>query len=262
MVKEGPPPPPFSEQIDRKSVEPAYVQLANIIRRQIAEGTFRPGDQLPSEAQLCRAYGISPMTVRRSINLLADQDVVTAFQGRGTYVKELEFDTVNFDLHELKDLLGKKTITETKLLDVRVVAADERTARKLNLKVGDLAIYIRRLFTSNGEPVFYHRAYLAYDPTRPIVEAEMDVTSLQGLFESTDNSLLKWGQLNIEAVLMNAEEAELLQSPLPSAAFFLEHLFYDFDNRPLSWGVFVFRNDTLRFSTQVGIHERGTKKKP
>lgn len=61
------------EKIDREAYEPAYAQLANILRRQIAEGAYRPGDQLPSEAQLCRLYGISPMTVRRSINLLADQ---------------------------------------------------------------------------------------------------------------------------------------------------------------------------------------------
>jgi GntR family transcriptional regulator len=64
-------------KIDRESYEPAYVQLANLLRRQIVDGVFRPGDQLPSVAQLCRRYGISPMTVRRSINLLADQGVVS-----------------------------------------------------------------------------------------------------------------------------------------------------------------------------------------
>jgi DNA-binding GntR family transcriptional regulator len=262
MVKEGPAPAPFGDQIDRDSSEPAYVQLANIVRRQIAEGAFRPGDQLPSEAQLCRAYGISPMTVRRSINLLADQGVVSTAQGRGTFVKTLELNTANFDLHELKDLLGRGTEVETRLLDVRVVSVDERTARKLQINVGDPAIYIRRLFNSNGQPVFYQRAYLIYDPTRPIVEAEMDVTSLQGLFAPSDHSLLKWGQINVEAVLMNAEEAEILQSPLPSAGLFLEHLFYDFDERPISWGIFVFRSDCLTFSAQVGIQERGGGMRP
>ena len=58
----------FEEKIDRDAYEPAYAQLANILRRKISKGEFRPGDQLPSEAQLCRRYGISPMTVRRSIN--------------------------------------------------------------------------------------------------------------------------------------------------------------------------------------------------
>jgi GntR family transcriptional regulator len=253
MVKEGPAPPSNSDQIDRKSDEPAYAQLANIIRRHIAEGIFRPGDQLPSEAQFCRRYGISPMTVRRSINLLADQDVVSTAQGRGTFVKPLELSTANFDLQELQDLFKGGSAADVKLLAVRVVSADERAARKLEIAEGDPTIYIRRLFTRDGQPIFYHRAYLIYDPTRPIVEAEMDVTSLQGLFAHADNSLLKRGHLNIEAALMNPEEAELLGSPYPAAAFFLEHLFYDFDDRPISWGWFLFRSDRLRFSTRVGI---------
>jgi DNA-binding GntR family transcriptional regulator len=96
---------------------------------------------------------------------------------------------------------------------------------------------------------------LIFDPTRPIVEAEMDVTSLRGLFTSGENTLLKRGQLTIEATMMNEEEANILQTPLPAAAFYLEHLFYDFKNRPISWGWFIFRSDNLRFHTQVGIIE-------
>lgn len=253
MAKEGPAPPLDSDQIDRKSREPAYAQLADIIRRQIAEGAFRPGDQLPSEAQLCRRYGISPMTVRRSINLLSEQGVVITAQGRGTFVKALELSTANFDLQELQDLFTNGNAADVKLLDARIVSADERTARKLDIKEGDPTIYIRRLFNREGQPVFYHRAYLIYDPTRPIVEAEMDVTSLLGLFAYADSSLLKQGQLNIEAALMNPEEAELLGVSFPAAAFFLEHIFYDFNDQPISWGWFIFRSDRLRFTTQVGI---------
>ena len=253
MVKEGPAPPPDSDQIDRKSYEPAYAQLANIIRRQIGEGIYRPGDQLPSEAKLCRRYGISPMTVRRSINLLADQGVVDTAQGRGTFVKPLELGTANFDLQELQDLFTDGSAADIKLLAARVVSADERAARKLEISEGDPTIYIRRLFTREDTPIFYHRAYLISDPTRPIVEAEMDVTSLRGLFTSADNTMLKRGQLTIEATMMNEEEAKILQTPLPAAAFYLEHLFYDFENYPISWGWFIFRSNYLRFNTQVGI---------
>jgi len=246
---------PNQYRIDRDSYEPAYAQLANILRRQIADGAYRPGDQLPSEAQLCRQYGISPMTVRRSINLLSDQGIVSTVKGRGTFVKPLELGMAHFDLRELQDLFINGASADVKLLDVRIVSADERTARKLELREGDPTIYIRRLFTREEKPIFYHRAYLVFDPTRPIVEAEMDVTSLQGLFTSAENSMLKRGQLTIEATMMNEEEAKILQTPLPAAAFYLGHLFYDFENRPISWGWFIFRSDHLRFHTQVGIHE-------
>jgi GntR family transcriptional regulator len=243
------------DQIDRDSYEPAYLQLANILRRQIANGSYRPGDLLPSEAQLCRRYGISPMTVRRSINLLSDQGVVNTAKGRGTFVKPLELGTAIFDLREFQDLFNEDAITNIRLLDVRIISADERTARKLAIVEGDPTIYIRRLFTREERPILYHRAYLIYDPTRPIVEAEMDVTSLKGLFACAENTMLKRGNLTINATLMNEEEAKILGIPLPAAAFYLEHLFYDYENRPYSWGWFIFIGQHLRFSAQVGIHE-------
>jgi len=240
------------EVIDRNSYEPAYSQLANILRRQVAAGVFRPGDQLPSEAMLCRSYQVSPMTVRRTINLLSEEGVVNAVQGRGTFVSALELGRAAFDLQELQDLFNDSAMA-VKLLDARIVSVDERTARKLDLAVGERTIYIRRLLTVNDEPAFYHREYLVYDPTRPIVEAEMEVTVLQGLLDGTGSAILKRGELSVEACLLNEEEAKILQTPLPTAALCLEHLFYDFDDQPVSWGWFVCRSDCLRFSTSVGI---------
>ncbi|MBN1220326.1 MAG: GntR family transcriptional regulator [Anaerolineae bacterium] len=241
------------EIIDRDSYEPAYAQLANILRRQVANGVFRPGDQLPSEAKLCQSYQVSPMTVRRTINLLAEEGVVSTVKGRGTFVKALELGHAAFGLQELQNLFNDPAMA-VRLLDVRIVSANERTARKLNLAVGQKTIYIRRLLTINDNPAFYHREYLIYDPTRPIVEAELEVTTLQGLFDGTGSAMLKRGKLKIEACLLNEEEVTLLQTTLPTAAFYLEHLFYDFNDCPVSWGWFICRSDYLHFATRVGIN--------
>jgi len=245
--------PTIPNSIDRDSYEPAYAQLANIIRRQIADGQFRPGDQLPSESQFCRKYGISPMTVRRAINLLADEGTVSTEQGRGTFVKSIELSSASFDLKEFGKLFLKDSGGEFKFLDVRIVSANEKTARKLEISIGEPVIYICRLFSKENDPVFYHREYLIYDPTRPIVESEMDATSLKGLFSDTENKVLKCGQLKIEATLMTEEEANIFGYKLPAAAFYLEHLFYDFDNRPISWGWFIFPSDRLYFTTKIGL---------
>ncbi len=236
--------------IDRSSFEPAYSQLANILRQSMADGLLRPGDQLPSEAQIVERYGVSPMTVRRAINILVDQGVVIAEQGRGTFVKPIALSAATFQLEQLENLFGGATV---QVLEARIVAADERVARKLALQVGKRTIYIRRLLWNQGEPVFYHREYLIYDPSRPIVEAELEVTALQQLFSGISQSLLKHGDIHIEATLLNEEEARLLKAGQPMAAFCFEHLFYDFSNCPISWGWFIGRADRMRFSTSVGL---------
>lgn len=246
---------PESNTIDRDAFEPAYSQLANILKAQIVAGAFRPGDQLPSEAQLCRTYGVSPMTVRRSINLLADQDVVSTAQGRGTFVRRLQFGTAAFDLSELHSMFSDDDTTSVKLLDARIVAAHQRAADKLAVSVGDNVIYIRRLLIVEDRPAFYHREYLLYDPRRPIVESEMEITSLSGLFSGSGSAIVKRADLAINATLMNEEEAGLLKIQLPAAAFFLEHIFYDFDDRPISWGWFIAGSERLHFTTTVGIQD-------
>jgi DNA-binding GntR family transcriptional regulator len=238
--------------IDRSSYEPAYAQLVRILLGQIAAGVFRPGDRLPSEAQLCERYGVSPMTVRRVINILTDQGVVVAEQGRGTFVKPLELGTATFDLDSLQQLFRKGRST-VKFLEARVTLATERTADKLAIKTGDRTIYIRRLIFQDETPMLLHREHVIYDPARPLVEAEMEVTALRGLFSEGGGSDLKWGDLTVEATVLTEEEATLLGSDIGAPAFRLEHIFYDFDDRPVSWGWFICSGDRLRFTATIGI---------
>lgn len=239
--------------IDREAFEPAYAQLAGILRQSMASGLLRPGDQLPSEAQLVERYGVSPMTVRRAINILADQGVVVAEQGRGTFVKPVAMSAATFQLGQFQNLFSDREQATVHLLETRILRADERVARKLGINLGQRTIYMRRLLSNDDEPAFYHREYLIYDPKRPIVEAELEVTALQQLFSGSRESLLKHGDIRIEATLLTDEEARLLKAPQPMAAFCFEHLFYDFDNKPVSWGWFIGRADRVRFTTQVGL---------
>lgn len=239
--------------IDRDSFEPAYSQLANILRCSMVDGILRPGDQLPSEAQLCERYNVSPMTVRRTINLLVDQGVVIAQQGRGTFVKPVAMSAASFQLGDLQNLFNDPERTTVHLLESSILVADERVSRKLAIPIGRRTIYIRRLLKTDGEPVFYHREYLVYDPTRPVVEAELEVTALQRLFTGSSETILKHGEISIQATILNDEESRVLQATQPMAAFCLEHLFYDFDEKPISWGWFIGRADRLRFTTQVGL---------
>ena len=237
--------------IDRDASVPVYAQLANVLRQQISAGLFRPGDQLPSEAMLVRTYQVSPMTVRRAINLLADQDVVCTEQGRGTFVKAVELATATFDLHELQELLDDNATV--KLIEARFSTANARTARKMQVAVGERVIYIRRLLQVHGEPALYHRGFLIYDPSRPIVESELEVTVLKGLFAGVASPLIKRGELAMESTLMTEEEARVLKREMPAPALLLEHIFYDFDDRPVSWGWFICHGNRLRLHTKVGL---------
>lgn len=52
----------------------------------IETGELRPGDQLPSEAELVAEYGLARNTVRHAMKYLRDQGLVITIQGEGTFV--------------------------------------------------------------------------------------------------------------------------------------------------------------------------------
>jgi DNA-binding GntR family transcriptional regulator len=244
--------------IDRKAGEPPYIQLGNILRGLIENGQYLPGDRLPSEADLCKRYQVSPMTVRRSIKGLLDQRLVCTIQGSGTYVRAPTLGSISFGLEEFYNIFKDKDRTKVKILEVLITRADNLTAGKLSVKVGDRTILIRRLLVRDGDPILYHKEQLIYDPIRPIVEGELEVTSLHGLFVGTGENRLKWGEMTIEAMVLTREEADVLNTLPMQPAFRLEHIFYDLEDRPVSWGRFVCRGDRLRFTARVGISNRAS----
>ncbi|MFC1534210.1 GntR family transcriptional regulator [Thermodesulfobacteriota bacterium] len=242
--------------IDRRLFEPAYVQLVNILKEQIANGMYLPGSRLPSESELCRRYQVSPMTVRRSITALLDQGIVSTIQGSGTYVKAPDLGGVTFNLEEFHEIFKDKERTKVKILEVLIIKADEIAASRLAIGVGERSILIRRVLIRDGDPILYHKEQLIYDPTRPVVEAELEVTSLHGLFVGTGETNLKRGELAIEAAVLTKEESDILNTIQMQPAFRLEHIFYDFDDNPVSWGRFICRGDRLRFTATVGVDFR------
>jgi DNA-binding GntR family transcriptional regulator len=246
------------KRINRDSFEPAYIQLTNILRDLISRGVYRSGDRLPSESQLCKTYKVSPMTVRRAINSLIVQDVVSTAQGKGTFVKPLQLSSVTFGLDQFQGMFSGAD-TEVKILEARIQESDENVSAKLSIPLGSRTILIRRLLSRNGEPWIYNNEHLIYDPRRPVVEAEMVVSSLNGLFSGERKSDFKWGKLSVCACVLSDQDARQLRCFPGSPAFLLEHLFYDFNDKPVSWGLFVCRGDRFNFSVTVGRSNESCK---
>jgi GntR family transcriptional regulator len=66
--------------------EPLWIQAANTIRDQIDSGILTRGMRLPPERELCSSLGISRVTLRKALNQLVEEEVLTASHGRGWYV--------------------------------------------------------------------------------------------------------------------------------------------------------------------------------
>ena len=69
--------------IQRKSLAD---MIAETLKQQITEGTYRAGDKLPTEPELMKTFGVGRSSVREAVKLLVNMGVVRVQQGSGTFV--------------------------------------------------------------------------------------------------------------------------------------------------------------------------------
>jgi GntR family transcriptional regulator len=73
-------------EIDPGDHAPSYVQIARQIRMAVADGTLRPGTQLPPVREAARRMGLSPNTVGRAYSELSREGVIAARAGGGSVI--------------------------------------------------------------------------------------------------------------------------------------------------------------------------------
>ncbi len=242
-----------NERIDRRDHLPAYAQLARIIKQRISDGTYQAGARLPSESAFAGNFGISAMTARQAIGLLAQEGLVDRIQGRGTFVKRLKFTASRFGLESLSVYLREK-----ERLSVRIVKTEVRTAQKdlrevLQLKSTDSVILVERIVMHDKKPLVFHTGYARADPESPFIESMLDTDVLTGLFVEERIPGFKKAQLQLLPACLDRREAEFLQLTAGRPAFRLEHVYYDYADRPSAFGWFLISVETMPMICKMGV---------
>ena len=75
-------------ELDFRSKVPIYVQVVEQIKRLVAAGVLKPGDQLPTVRQMAADLRVNFNTIARAYRLLDEAGVISTQQGRGTYLLE------------------------------------------------------------------------------------------------------------------------------------------------------------------------------
>jgi GntR family transcriptional regulator len=75
-------------RVDFRADDPIFLQIAHQIEALVAEGTLKPGDQLPTVRELAIDLRINFSTVGRAYRILDEQRLISTQRGRGTYIEE------------------------------------------------------------------------------------------------------------------------------------------------------------------------------
>lgn len=242
-----------SGKIDFKSHVPYYAQLIILLKEQIDQKVWNPGDQIPGEPELCREYGVSRTVVRQTLGEMEQEGLIVRRKGKGTFVavpkisEGLAQKLTGF----YQDMVARGLKPVTQVLRQEVVPATEKVADYLEITPGALVVVIKRLRFINDQPIQLVTSYLPYALIPALATVDLTNRSLYEFIEQECNLFIARGRRFIEAVSANESEANLLQIERNAALVMLDSVSYLDDGRPIEYYHALHRGDRSRFEIEL-----------
>lgn len=206
------------------------------LRQAIAQGTFRPGTQLPTEAELCQMLGVSRTVVREALRVLEEDGLVTRRHGVGTFVRDhpiLKNLNFNFGITEMIESAG--LISGTSHLAIRSESADEEVAEQLRVALGTPVITVERVRTADERPVVYSLDTL---PESALQRAALDpqrfrTESIYNILQASLGQVIEYGIARLLPVTAPDFVTEKLALPKSALTLYIVQTDYSPDDEPL-----------------------------
>lgn len=227
----------------RSDVLPRYRQVEAILRDQIWLGELGPGDQLPTEEELCRRFAVSRATVRQALKILEQENLIHKAVPRGTFV--------NPTLEQVRR--GLIDVTRADLLDMRgfeiqaprtgfyTARGDVQTA--LKVASGSKVFFFLRVFNLNGEPVGGEQVYLAADNEKLLSGDDMIAPSISKRISQRLNRLVARTDIRVSAITADARHAIRFDTFSGAPLISVTRTSYGSDGDPYEYGHTVLRCD-------------------
>lgn len=231
--------------------KPRYIQLSEILRNLILNDEYQYGEIFPPERELERIYLMDRKTIRKALNILVDEGLLTRVKGKGTFVNNPD---INFSMKNVagfRNLLEQQGVeTTTKVISISSGQAGYRLAKIMKIGRSDVVWkMIRRRFTEE-EPLTLEVTYVKENAIPDFNEVDFEVYSLYDV-------LVKSGHIptyideRIEAVEVAGTEAKYLGVEDGETVFLILDLTRDQNGEAVEYTKTYTKSSRIKLSTQL-----------
>jgi GntR family transcriptional regulator len=136
---------------------PIYIQISELLQREIAAGLYAAGDRLPPEAQLAKTLNVAVGTLRKALSELALRGLLERRQGSGTYIKAAADTGSGKSIYEFFRL---ELLRGGGLPTAQILAFDKiETPQSFQASFSKKCYRVRRLRFLNNEPIALEEIY-------------------------------------------------------------------------------------------------------
>ena len=128
-----------------------YIQVARTLRKEIVDGVYPVGSQLPTEHELCQRFSVSRYTVREALRRLREDNLVSSRPRAGTMVVPRPSSHAYVqDVVSINDLLAFATGARFAIESIAMVMIDDELAQRTGLTPGDEWLAVRGFRRADG----------------------------------------------------------------------------------------------------------------
>lgn len=232
---------------------PLYLRLRDDLARRINRQEWRPGDLIPSEADLAASHGIAVGTVRKAIDQLVAEGVLDRRQGKGTFVRRARFDSSLFRFFRFQSTSGERRVPESRILRREVMPAPSAVASALRIRENDEVIFLARLRLVDGEPLLAEEIWLEKAPFAAILDIDpADFGDLlYPLYEERCGRVVTSAEETLTVELADPMRARLLGREAGAPLVVVERIAFDLERRPLEWRRSRGPADRFRYHVEI-----------
>jgi GntR family transcriptional regulator len=237
------------------AAKPKYLIIHEWLTEQIANGNYLPGDKIPNEIELAAMFGVQRMTVRQAVDKLVSDRILMRKRGQGTYLLPAEGAVPTRSLATISsyhnDIATAGLNPRYKLLEVKVIPADEYVAKQLGLAKGTDVISLFRLMLASGVPLVLERSYLPAHLLTGLLGSSLE-TNIYEVIAKNYNMTLSYSRNEIGAIIPTKEERKLLRITTQCACLWVEGVVYNDKDFAVEYSRALCRGDKYRFKCSSG----------
>ncbi|MCZ4274158.1 GntR family transcriptional regulator [Maritalea porphyrae] len=232
-----------------RTADPLYKQLAFTIRELIESGTLRGGEALPAERDLVTATGLSRITVRKAIEELLNDGLLSKRHGVGTFVSTQIDQPLSILLGFTADMQRRGAQSSSILLNKSVGLPNSSEVLKLGISPNEKVLRLSRVRLSEGEPLAVENATV---PLYAVGQVDEMGESLYDALEKTSSKPIRALQ-RLHAAIANQEEARLLKISVGDPILHIERRSFLENGRPIEVTISAYRGDRYDFIAELSI---------
>jgi GntR family transcriptional regulator len=235
--------------------QPLHLTISEKLLAEIDDGTYPPGEQLPSENQLMARFDVSRITIRRAIANLSNQGLVDAYRGRGVFVREqrkVQYRLSNPLVFFEEDLARQGVTSSIQNLSFKEVSPPETVRKILNL-TDSTVFQQQKILLIDNIPVAVDISYIL--PELGQVYGEQLQQNMTFPTLEKNGVLIDRIEATFESAHANHELSQQLDLPLGSPLLTYRYTAYTKGDRPIVYGYAPSRGDRLRYSVTLNRNQ-------